>query len=286
MVKQLLLSFSALLLHQTVWANPESFDNFDCLLVPEKEVDVSTSQNGIIDSINVDKGDLVKKGQILLTLESSVEKASAELALAKTKMSHEITAAESNLKVAQGNLKRIISLHKQKVVSETDHDDAITELNIAKLNLEQAIQNQKLAQLDYERSLAVLEKNNILSKIDGVVVERYLDPGESVKDQKILKIAKTNPLLVEVIVPSEYFGKIKHGTSATVYPEIDPSASYQAKVIIVDKVIEASSGTFVVKLSFPNPDFAVPSGQNCKIKFDIDLPKSQQDNTLDSLDEF
>ncbi|MBW1999104.1 MAG: HlyD family efflux transporter periplasmic adaptor subunit, partial [Deltaproteobacteria bacterium] len=74
-------------------------------------------------------------------------------------------------------------------------------------------------------------------------------------------------LHVEVILPVEMLGSIKKGMIATVRPESPVSGAYKAKVLVVDKVVDAASGTFRVRLELPNPKFQIPPGLKCKVIF-------------------
>lgn len=242
--------------------------SFDCLLIPEQEITVSSNESGVIENINIKKGDVIKKGDILITLESNVEKIMVELADLRRKTDFEITASKKNFDLAQSKFKRISSLQQANITSEKEKEDSISELNIAELNYEQALQNKKLAETDYKRAIAILNKKSIKSEIDGIVTDIYLHIGEIPKDKKILKIVKINPMHIEVIMPSDYFGKVDLDMMADIITENKPDEKHRATVINVDKVIDAESGTFVVTLSMPNHDLSIPSGQKCEVVFD------------------
>jgi membrane fusion protein, multidrug efflux system len=72
---------------------------------------------------------------------------------------------------------------------------------------------------------------------------------------------------VEVVVPVEMFGKIKEGMTADVVPEFQGFETYRATVTIVDRMIDAASGTFGVRLELPNKENALPSGLKCRVAF-------------------
>jgi multidrug efflux pump subunit AcrA (membrane-fusion protein) len=112
----------------------------------------------------------------------------------------------------------------------------------------------------------VLNQRTISSPINGVVVERYLSPGEHISQEKIFKIAQIDPLNVEVIVPVELFGSVKPGNFGEV--RLDPllPGTYKAKVTVVDRVVDAASGTFGVRLELPNPGNKIPAGIRCAVK--------------------
>ncbi len=54
---------------------------------------------------------------------------------------------------------------------------------------------------------------------------------------------------------------------ATITPETDVDSRYNSIVTIVDRVIDPASGTFGVRLELPNPDYQLPSGLKCSVKF-------------------
>ena len=64
-----------------------------------------------------------------------------------------------------------------------------------------------------------------------------------------------------------YYGGIKKGTTAVVRPEEPVGGEHEAKVVIVDQVIDAASGTFGVRLSLPNSKRKVPAGLKCIVTF-------------------
>lgn len=82
-----------------------------------------------------------------------------------------------------------------------------------------------------------------------------------------MKIARIDPLYVEVIVPVEQYGRIKSGMKGLVKPESPIGGKYTAEVIIVDKFVDAASGTFGVRLRLPNPTLQLPPGLKCKVLF-------------------
>lgn len=216
--------------------------SFDGLIEPREVAKVSSQISGILDKIIVERGDRVKKGQVIALLNSTIEKAGVDLALARMEFGKRKVLRNEEL-----YLKRLISIHEK--------DEMETELRILELQLREAQEKLKI--------------RTIRSPIDGVVVERFLSPGEYVGEEAIIKIARINPLYVEVVVPVEVFGTIKKGMRAEVRPEFPEPRKYSARVIIVDRVIDAASGTFGVRLELPNPNYLLPAGLKCKVVFTV-----------------
>ena len=82
-----------------------------------------------------------------------------------------------------------------------------------------------------------------------------------------MKIASLDPLYVEVIVPASYYGVIKKGALAEIIPEESLGGKYSARVVIVDQVMDAASGTFGVRLVLSNPGEKLPAGVKCRVLF-------------------
>ena len=87
------------------------------------------------------------------------------------------------------------------------------------------------------------------------------------EDKPILKIARIHPLHVEVIASIEMLGTVKVGDRAQIQPEKPLDGSFPAKVTIVDRVVDAASGTFGIRLELPNPDYRLPAGLKCRVVF-------------------
>lgn len=244
----------------------------DCLMEPHVVVDVSTESEGILDELRVDRGDFVKRGEVMATLEADVEKATVQLAQARAESTAEVKAKQVSLAYGKRRQKRFSELYANDAVPELDKDEAETEATLAALKLREAMENRRMAKLELRRAVAALKRRTIRSPVTGVVVERLAGPGESVEDQAVLRVAQLDPLNVEVIVPVSLYGTIKPGTSALVIPEEPVGGDYRAVVTIVDRVLDAPSGTFGVRLELPNPNHSLPGGLKCRVRF---LPEDQ-----------
>jgi len=242
-------------------------NEFDCVIEPHMVVDLSSRVDGIVESIAVQRGDFVEAEQALVELDSGVEQVAVSHSRERAAATAEVRAGNVSLAFAERRKDRVETLFKTAAVSTDQMDEVSTETNLAKLQLQRAEENKRLAQLELRQSLEILDRHTIHSPISGVVVQRFLAPGESVKDVPIMRIAQIDPLRVEVIVPVSEFGSIVAGQVAIVRPEAPMQGDYPAQVTIVDRVADAASGTFRVRLSLPNSDYALPSGLKCGVTF-------------------
>jgi RND family efflux transporter MFP subunit len=239
-----------------------------CLIQPFQEADVGAQVVGILDRVLVERGDMVKKGQPLAMLNSDVERAAMAAAKLRAEATAELQAAASNHDFAQKKKVRTQDLYRQNFVSQQVRDQASTEADVAEMRLKQAREQMRQAQQEYALAMAQLNQRTIRSPLTGVVVERYLHEGERVEEKPIVKVATVDPLRVEVIVPALHFNRIKQGMSASVKPEMADVELRTGKVVVVDRVIDAASNSFRVRLELPNPANELPPGLRCKVEFD------------------
>ncbi len=260
----LLVILSALGASAGVSAPPTEFTG---LIEPYRIVKVGSPQVGVLATVDLDRGDFVKAGQVVATLQSGVEKAAMEVARYRWEMQSDVRAAEANKALAERKKGRLGQLYGEKIIPFSDLDEVETAQLVAEQQLMAAIENKKLAELDYKRTAEALERMTIRSPVNGVVMERFLHPAEHVETEAILKIAQIDPLNVELILPKTYYLSIKVGMRARVVLEPPIGGNYSALTKIVDKVIDGASGTFGVRLELPNPENRLPAGIKCKVIF-------------------
>jgi RND family efflux transporter MFP subunit len=244
-------------------------NEFDCIIEARQMVDIRSPVEGLIASLGVERGEAVKRGQVVVTLDSGPERAALAVAKQRAESIGPLKAAEARLDLAVKKEKRAEELARQNFISSNALEEARTERSLAESELKVARENQKMAELEVARASEVLSMRTIKSPVNGVVVDRYLKPGEfataSVKDP-ILKIAEIDPLNVEVILPAKLYGHVQRGDRAEVVPET-PKQKFLARVAVVDRVINAASGTFGVRLELPNEKQLIPAGAKCKVTF-------------------
>ena len=225
---------------------------------------------GVVASYDVDRGDIVAKGQVLGRLEDGVEEATLALAKAKATNEHTIKSMQARLDFLRNKFGRQGLLGAKSFASQAAVQEAESDAKMAEEQMKEAILNLEIARLDVTRSEELLKQRRFISPIDGVVVERTLVPGEYRNEQTpILTLAQINPLRVEVFVPLAYYRRITIGSTAQVKPDNPIGGVYTATVTVVDQVFDAASGTFGVRLKLPNPQLQLPAGIRCKILFEL-----------------
>ena len=216
--------------------------SLDCLIEPSIDVKLGSPVDGVIADIRVDRGASVHRGQPLVLLNSQLEAAAVDSARGKAEF-------------AKRKAERNDELYKQQLISVQERDQLETEARLAVLELREREANLRL--------------RTISSPIDGVVVDRLMAPGDQISRAggAILRLMRIDPLYVEVVAPAALFGRIRVGASAQVTPDgLSQQKPYAAKVSVIDRVIDAASGTFRVRLELRNPNHAIPAGLRCRIE--------------------
>jgi RND family efflux transporter MFP subunit len=267
--RQLIGAFIALILMQAASAGTTELD---CMVKPEMYIELSSPVTGVLEKVFVDKGDRISKGQAVAQLEASVELARVKQAKSSAANNGELNNRKVKLDFAKRTKERYHGLSQKNSVSQYEKDKADTEVSLAEIELRKEIENKKAAALALELAQAQLALKTIKSPIDGIVIDRYAMVGESVTDRAIMKLAQVDPLRVELVAPTEYFGLIQQGMAVEIHPERPAGKSLKATVTVVDQLIDPASGSFTVRMALPNPDVQLVGGVNCTALFNFDVP--------------
>lgn len=220
-------------------ADELTLSTLGCMLEPSEKVQISSPVSGVLDKVQVKRGDSIKKGQSLFQLKAGVEREAVQLASVRAEF-------------AKRKQQRNMDLYDEDILTANERDEIETEVLIAKSELR--LKEQEL------------ELRKVFSPINGVVVNRLNNEGEYVNTDPILSLATLDPLHVDLLLPASYFGKIALKQELLIKPESEVIAAQPANVMIVDPLIDSGSGTFRVQLVMRNPGNKIPAGIRCTAK--------------------
>lgn len=245
-------------------------DSLECLIEPAQVVEIRSSVEGIIQRIHVQRGDDVKASQALVELEASAERSAVAVARYRSETDGRISASKNRINFTATKVERSRELHQRGFVASQVRDEAETEKQLAESELKEALENQQLARLEHRHAVDLLNQRTLRAPFNGVVVDRMLNPGDLAETgtgpKPILKLAQIDPLRVEVVLPMPAYGKLEPGMSAYVIPD-GLGGRYPATIQVVDRVFDAASGTFGVRLTLSNPNGKLPGGIRCQVEF-------------------
>lgn len=241
-----------------------------CLIEPDRVAEVGAQVVGLVERVEVERGEPVVAGQALLRMRADVEQAHAMAADTRASIDADVMAATASLDLAEQKVRRAEALVGQGFVSEQAAEQARGEAEVARQKLRQVQGQRNISQAERRVSHAQLALRTVRSPFAGVVVERYVNAGERVEERPLLRVAVINPLRVELMVPTSMYGMLSPGDTVSIRPELPGAQAVSATVRQVDQVLDAASNSFRVRLTLPNPNHQLPAGLRCK----ADLPGS------------
>ena len=216
----------------------------DANLMVEREVGVGTRMSGIIDTIQAERGEAVKKGQALATLDQR------EFELDRR-------AAEAAFGAADADFQRYQELYAQKLASKAE--------------LEQRRARFEQAKVDLEKAKLVIDRSVIRSPFDGVIVDRTVRIGQKVQisdTTPLFRISALEPLFARVYLNESWLDRLRVGDSATVVSAKFPNARSIGRISFLSPVIDAAAGTFQVIVTVPRDREKIfRPGSSVKISF-------------------
>jgi membrane fusion protein (multidrug efflux system) len=238
------------------------------VIEPRRIAKIGSYDDGIIETIALERGDIVTQGQVLATLESRSEKLAVDLARLQSTQDVEVRSGRARLEFQKSESMRLETLFQKKLVSDKDLDDARILEVLARLDLESAAVRREAASVELSLPEARLDRRTIKSSINGVVTDVTMAPSEYIHEQTpLLTLAWIDDLNDEVFVPVSRYGQVALNQRVAVESVEPIGGQYEAHVSVVDRVFDAASRTFGVRLSLDNPNASLPAGIRCKVRF-------------------
>lgn len=255
-----------------------------CLIQPDSEAEIGSPVVGVVDAILVERGDKVKKGQVLARLRSHVEAASLRVAKTRAEADADVRAAEANYLYLKQQQTRSEELFEQKFISAAALEKSRAETKVAEEKFAQAQKQLDVWKREVDLAKAQLQLRAIRSPFSGVIVERHASLGERIEDKSMFRVARLDLLRVEIVVPAALFGTITKGMFARVTPTLPNAAPLDAEIVLIDHFIDSASNTFRVRAALPNADGKIPPGSRCTVEL-LDAPLAVQNEAEKALAE-
>ncbi|MDR2093838.1 MAG: efflux RND transporter periplasmic adaptor subunit [Azoarcus sp.] len=256
-------------------------------LKPTRSVDVGSELSGTLASVLVQENDYVKKGQLLAQLDTSqleaaVIKSQAVVASGKANVAHmEATVAES-----QENLARMRQLWQDtegKAPAKSELDTAEAGLKRADAQLKSALADVAQAQAVLETDRTNIRKAAIISPVDGVVLARKVEPGQTVVAAMTIPVLFTiaedlTQMELHVNVDEADVAHVVAGQKATFTVAAWNGRQFSAQVerVYLGSTITDNVVTYTAVLSVPNSDLALRPGMTAS----AEIITAQRDNVL------
>ncbi len=214
-------------------------------LESESSVDVQPEIDGIIESIEFEEGQPVKKGDVLFRLRDAEQNAELREARARAKLAEEI-------------FRRISALAKREVTAQAEYDRAAAELEVARSAVE-------LREVE-------LEKTRVRAPFDGVVGARLVSPGERVRRMtKLVRIDAIDRLQLVFAVPEIGVPFVRTGMPVRISVKPFPEIRFEGEVFFVSPTLEATTRRLTLKAWVPNPERKLQPGLFANLEVQLAL---------------
>ncbi|MGM1053719.1 MAG: efflux RND transporter periplasmic adaptor subunit [Pseudomonadota bacterium] len=238
----------------------------ECLIEPSASVAIGAPSEGLLEAVLVERGDVVKHGQPLARLTADLEAITLRIAETRAANRTSIESGRQRVEYFGAQHRRSAQLRERELVAAEDLERTRTEEVLARSEFEIAELEHQLALLEAERSQILLAYREIKSPVDGMVLIRNMHPGEYVNEQSsLMQVVALHPLHVEAFLPIDRFPEVEPGMVLTVETPPPFAGAHDAEVVIVDRVFDAASGTFGIRLALDNEDLTLPAGIRCSL---------------------
>ena len=233
-------------------------------LNPVVLVSVGTQVSGTVRKLYVDFNDKVKQGQPLLELDDALVSAAERQSAAN------VVSAQASLELAQANEARMKALFAQEYVSRQEYDQARQALKSAQAQV-------ALARAQNDRDRANLNFTVIRSPVDGVVVDRVVDLGQTVaasfQTPVLIKIAQDlSEMRIDTAFAEADIGNIREGQKARFTVDAFPNKNFTGEVqqIRLNPTNTQNVVTYNVRINVANPDQVLLPGMTAYVNIAVD----------------
>jgi HlyD family secretion protein len=256
-------------------------------LQPTNQVEVGTEVSGTIESVEVDYNDQVKAGQVLARLDTTMLEAQVKQSRAAVESARaNLLQAQASVLEAENDLQRLARVRELsggKLPSQQDFDAAEAGLKRARAN--EAMTSASIAQAEARLRIdqTNLEKAIILSPINGVVLERSVEPGQTVAASLQAPVLFTlaedlTEMELHVDVDEADVGQIREEQQAAFTVDAYPDRTFPARIVQVRYGSQSTEGvvTYPAILKVDNPDLSLRPGMTAT----ADIVVKQVNNAL------
>ena len=245
-------------------------------------VEVGTQVSGTVQEIYVDFNSPVKAGQLIALIDPSVLKltlneAQANLAAAQAS----VTSAQASLRNSERELARNRELYNRKLIARSTVDTSETDVAVKRASLQEARSKVNQSKASLEKARTNLNYTRITSPVNGVVIDRQVDAGQTVaasmQAPTLFKIARDlTQMQIETKVDEADIGTVKEGQNVTFRVDAFPDEIFSGKVVQVRIAPKTSDNvvTYTVIIHISNNDLKLKPGMTANVSIETASAKN------------
>jgi membrane fusion protein, multidrug efflux system len=218
------------------------------------ETPVYAKISGYLKTINVDKGDRVRKGQVIAILDSP-------------ELDHQVASAQATYDFSRVTDRRNQSLLKEGVIATQMADESHAQMLEADQNLRQLVSMQQY--------------KVVVAPFDGVITDRYVDQGHLIPQDTspsagttsaLVAMSTLSPLRVYAEMPQSVAPFVRDGDPVIVTVTEYPGRKFEGSVTRHPQSLTSATRTMLVEIDLPNADIALLPGMYASVEFNVTMP--------------
>jgi membrane fusion protein (multidrug efflux system) len=208
---------------------------------------ISSELPGTVAEVGFESGAVVKKGDLLVRLDTSVEEA-------------QLRSADADTELARADVERSRDLAARKVISKAELDAA------------EAKFKQKSAITDNMR--AMIAKKTMRAPFDGIAGIRVVNVGQMVKaGDQIVPLQSPDPVYVDFALPQQRLTELSNGLEVQMHTDAFPERTFQGTLTAINSAVDMATRNVSLQATVPNPDHLLRPGMFAKV--DVVLPSKE-----------
>jgi RND family efflux transporter MFP subunit len=230
-------------------------------LEAEEKASVASKVGDVtILNVNVDVGDEVKRGDILVEMDDSLNRRQIEEARAAVARAEAaIAQARSRLATVEKDYKRYKQLYEEQVISRQQFDQTEGQYEVEKAGLDLAQRELKQAQARLEQLLIVKNYHKVAAPVSGIIAERLVDPGDTVKSGDVLLvISRQDNVKVKGTITEANYPKVKLGQDVHIKVDAFPEQDFTGKVNRISPTLDPITRTGEVEVRIASQGLLKP----------------------------
>ncbi len=267
------------LLVKTATVQPHAFEtNLELLgeLRPQAVVEVMSRISGRLREVLVDRGDVVRKEQLLavvddVDLRQQIHRAEAAVSVTKAAVSRE-EATYENLKI---QVARYRELHEENLISTQDLEDLVSRMRVSQAQLELVKAQVRQAEASLSELTIQHDQTRIYSPLNGFVGVRHLEPGALVNPSvPIVSVLNVERVKTLVPVSESGLGSIRMGLPAEIVVDVYPDRVYQGRIRRISPYLNPETRSADVEIEVINRDGTLKPGMFAHVKIDTRISET------------
>lgn len=215
-----------------------------------RSASLSTEVSGLVETVLIEEGQRVRKGDVILKLDRELQQMMLEAAKAKTRQ------ARFELDDTKRRLMDSKRLVKRKAISENDVQSLQAEVNID----EAALQHAKVEQQQHQ---ARLRRYQVSAPFDGVISQKFTEAGEWISPgDPIAELIATDNLRIDFQAPQSVFPKTRVKTPIRIKLDAIPDKTFDGKIIAIIPITKVEARTFMIRAAIEANELHMTPGMS------------------------